>query len=308
PLLRLFSGEAPEDSPLRDYIFQEFMAGRKGLAVRMPEELREELRRKYSQQVGWGFWFEWAFANSVVWVVGWFVRGWLSELVYSRKYSQQVGWGFWFQWVWANSVGWFVGLFLFVGLFFVFGVLGGVVENAIGSFGLLAVFGTVFGAVVGSFQWWVIRKRLSQARWWILATALASAILFSTAEVLSNAVSDVVSNTVIQGVVISSLIGLVIGSAQWLVLRKQLSQSHWWILASVLGITATLFAIFYYSLFAIFYYSLFAIVYSSRFELGLLKTFISFLSIFGIIYGVITGFALVWLLRQPGNSVINNKK
>ena len=76
PLLRLFSGEAPEDSPLRDYIFQEFMAGRKGLAVRMPEELREELRRKYSQQVGWWFWFQWAFANSVVWVVGWFVRGW----------------------------------------------------------------------------------------------------------------------------------------------------------------------------------------------------------------------------------------
>ncbi|MDE5068624.1 MAG: hypothetical protein O4752_05520, partial [Trichodesmium sp. St4_bin8_1] len=238
PLLRLFSGEAPEDSPLRDYIFQEFMAGRKGLAVRMPEELREELRRKYSQQVGWRFWFQWMLANIVGGVVGFFVGLLVDQ--------------------WAN--------------------------NTIGSFGL-AVFGTVFGAVVGSLQWWVLRKRLSQARWWILATALASAILFSTAEVMWNAVRDVVSNTVIQVVVISSVVGLVIGSAQWLVLRKQLSQSHWWILASVLGITATLFAIFYYS---------------RRFEPTSSSWFlILLLSIFGIIYGVITGFALVWLLRQP---------
>ncbi|MDE5091146.1 MAG: hypothetical protein O4750_05025, partial [Trichodesmium sp. St18_bin3_1_1] len=245
PLLRLFSGEAPEDSPLRDYIFQEFMAGRKGLAVRTPEELREELRRKYSQQVGWRFWFQWVLANMVGGVVGFFV----GLLVVQ----------------WAN--------------------------NIMVSF-RLAVFGTVFGAVVGSLQWWVLRKRLSQARWWILATALASAILFSTAEVLSNAVSDVVSNTVIQEVVIFSVVGLVIGSAQWLVLRKQLSQSHWWILASVLGITATLFAIFYYS----------------RLEQTSIWNLILWLGIFGIVYGVITGFALVLLLRQPGNSVINNKK
>ncbi|MDE5095705.1 MAG: hypothetical protein O4804_16225 [Trichodesmium sp. St11_bin5] len=223
--------------------------------MRMPEELREELRRKYSQKVGWWFWF---------------------------------------QWVLANMVGWFVGLF-------VFGFLGEVVDNTIGSFGL-AVFGTVFGAVVGSLQWWVLRKRLSQARWWILATVLASAILFSTAVVLSNAVSDVVSNTVIQGVVISSLMGLVIGSAQWLVLRKQIYQSHWWILASVLGIAATLFAI----------------VYSSRLEqMSIWDLILFLLGIFGIIYGGITGFALVWLLPQPGNvfinlrqvvNVMNNKK
>lgn len=241
PLLRLFSGEAPEDSPLRDYIFQEFMAGRKGLAVRMPEELREELRRKYSQKVGWWFWFQWVLANSVGWFVGVLVAQWTNHII--------------------------------------------------GSFGP-AVFGTVFGAVVGSLQWLVLRKRLSQARWWILATVLASAILFSTSDVLSNAASDVVSNTVIQGVVISSLIGLVIGSAQWLVLRKQLSQSHWWILANILGIAATFFAIDYYL----------------RFEPYSILNLIFLFSIFGIIYGGITGFALVLLLRQPGNSVINNKK
>ena len=245
PLLRLFSGEAPEDSPLRDYIFQEFMAGRKGLAVRMPEELREELRRKYSQQVGWWFWFQWVLANSVAGVVGLFFGG----LV-----------GYW-------------------------------VDYIIGSFGF-AVFGTVFGAVVGSLQWWVLRKRLSQARWWILATVLASAILFPTAEVMWNALNDVVSNTVIQEVVILSVMGLVIGSAQWLVLRKQLSQSHWWILANILGIAATFFAIFY----------------SSRFEQISIWDLILWLGISGIIYGGITGFTLVWLLRQPGNSVINNKK
>lgn len=145
---------------------------------------------------------------------------------------------------------------------------------------------------VGSAQWWVLRKRLSQARWWILATVLASVILFPIAAVLSNGVSDVVSYTVIQVVVLSSWMGLVIGSAQWLVLRKQLSQSHWWILANILGIVAMFFPLAYYS---------------RRFESNSSWFFISLLSIFGIIYGGITGFALVWLLRQPGNSVINNK-
>ena len=279
PLLRLFSGEAPEDSPLRDYIFQEFMAGRKGLAVRMPEELREELRRKYSQQVGWELSLEW----------------WAWQIV---GLQEQVKRGLWFQWVRANIVGWFVGLF--VGLFVVV-LVGGWVDNTIGSFGL-AVLAPIFGTVVGSFQWWVLRKRLPQARWWVLATALASAIGFLIAMAVSNAVSVFVSDAVIIDTVSYSLMGLVIGSAQWLVLRKQIYQSHWWILASVLGIAATLFAI----------------VYSSRFEGGsFLQSYLSLFGIFGIIYGVITGFALVWLLPQPGNvfinlrqvvNVMNNKK
>ncbi|MCH2050789.1 MAG: hypothetical protein MK289_20620, partial [Trichodesmium sp. ALOHA_ZT_67] len=257
-------------SPLRDYIFQEFMAGRKGLAVRMPEELREELRRKYSQKVGWWFWFQW------VWqIVG---------------LQEQVKRGLWFQWVWANSVGWFVGLF-------VFGVWGGVVENTMGGLGP-AVFGTVFGAVVGSFQWWVIRKRLSQARWWILATALASALLLPTAAVLLNDVSDVVSNTLIQGVVISSVMGLVIGSAQWLVLSKQISQSHWWILANILGISGVE---------AVLVFVIYTVTVGDTVG-NTAGNVIMIFSIFGVIYGVINGITLVWLLRQPGNSVINNKK
>ncbi|NEQ35768.1 MAG: hypothetical protein F6K40_05495 [Okeania sp. SIO3I5] len=30
-------------------------------------------------------------------------------------------------------------------------------------------------------------------------------------------------------------------------------------------------------------------------------------AIIGVIYGAITGATLLWLLRQPGNSAINNK-
>ena len=54
PLLRLLSREASENRSLREYIFQGFMSGRKRLSVRMPKELREYLRRKYPQKVGWG--------------------------------------------------------------------------------------------------------------------------------------------------------------------------------------------------------------------------------------------------------------
>lgn len=248
PLLRLFYGEAPEDSPLRDYIFQEFMAGRKGLAILMPEELREELRRKYSQQVGWGLWF---------------------------------------QWVWANSMGGVVSAFLFDNIGGGFGpALFGPVFGAVVGLTQWAVFGAVFGAVVGLAQWLVLRKRLSQAIWWFPATVLVSPIAAAIVFPVWNAVRF-------------SMMGSVIGLAQWLVIRKQLSQSGWWILATILGIGiagngAVLSPLQNWW-------------YAVNVAVGDTVGYVMIFSIFGVIYGGITGFALVWLLRQPGNSFRNNK-
>lgn len=55
--LRLLPRQTSEESLLQDYIFQEFMASRKPLAVQIPKELRQLLRRQQSQKVGWELWF-----------------------------------------------------------------------------------------------------------------------------------------------------------------------------------------------------------------------------------------------------------
>lgn len=44
----------------------------------------------------------------------------------------------------------------------VFGVIVGVVS--------LVMFGAMFGAVMGTMQWWVLRQRVRQSGWWILAS------------------------------------------------------------------------------------------------------------------------------------------
>jgi hypothetical protein len=68
------------------------------------------------------------------------------------------------------------------------------------------------------------------------------------------------------GAVNGGLVGILVGSLQWLVLRSQISRARWWILASALGMGA-------------------------GFALD---------QVVGHLVGLaITGTALVWLLRQP---------
>lgn len=240
PLLHLLSKEAPADHPLRDYIFQEFMTGRKRLAVRMPEKLSKQLRRKSSQQVGWGLWFQLVLATAV-------------GLTVTGVVALPVGFAM------SNAVT-------------------GVVIRIV----IFAVIGVVIGAYTGLAQWLLLRKQLFQADWWILATVLGWALGLA----LFSVVNDAVNNTV-SGAVIGSVMGL----AQWLVLRTQLFHTGWWIVATILGLTLG---------FAM-NDAFFRVVNdpTSRAIIG---------AIIGVIYGAITGNALVWLLRQPGNYLLRQRR
>ncbi|NEQ73026.1 MAG: hypothetical protein F6K23_08020 [Okeania sp. SIO2C9] len=189
PFLRLLSREAPADSLLRDYIFQEFMAGRKSLAVKMPKELRQQLRRKSSQQVGWGFLLQWVLANFVggavcgyvavavtdaigtnsnamIWVIigatfG-LVIGLTQWLVLRTKLSQ-TGW-----WILATALSFVISF-----------TVGMLVSEALSLSAAdnvpITLIGGAIGAVIGLTQWLVLRTKLSQTGWWILATTLGSA-------------------------------------------------------------------------------------------------------------------------------------
>ncbi|MBN3926187.1 hypothetical protein [Nostoc sp. NMS4] len=78
PLLNLLAKKAPEDSLLQDYIFQEFMAGKKNkLAVRMRKASRNVLSSKRTES--W-FWLQWFLVTTLSQTLGWGV-GWLGESI-----------------------------------------------------------------------------------------------------------------------------------------------------------------------------------------------------------------------------------
>lgn len=87
------------------------------------------------------------------------------------------------------------------------------------------------------------------------------------------------------------MVGVVVGAAQWMLLRKHLSRARWWLLANAGGWTLGLFAGALLS----------AIVGSALGQSGnvilLLILLIIIGGIVGVIAGGVTGFALTRLLK-----------
>jgi len=113
-------------------------------------------------------------------------------------------------------------------------------SQVLGGLVFVALFGAVIGAILGLVQLLAIRR--VPWRMWIAATALGSAAGFAGAAVVGEQVANVISpttNIVLGGAAIQisagAMAGLGIGSVQWLVLRRPLDVSRWWIAASAVG-------------------------------------------------------------------------
>ena len=167
-----------------------------------------------------------------------------------------VGWRFWLLWVLASTVGW--------------------------AMGWLAAFAAnkvvVCWAVIGAMQWLVLRRRMSRAGWWVLASIAG----WSLGLVVGVAVAGPLGGGVPGLAVLAAPWGLVVGAAQWLVLRKQVSRAGWWVLASIVGLAASWAA-------------------SGVLDLSASRVVAVTIdgAIKGAVLGAITGIALVWLFRQP---------
>jgi len=173
----------------------------------------------------------------------------------AKQESLGIGWGFWLLWVLASTVGWLFG-------FFVGSVGGYAVMEILPSYALVAWGGVAEGAGVGIFQWLVLRRRVSRAGWWVLASILGlagGAVVGTTAVALAG--GDPTTWGVVGGWVVG---GAMAGLMQWFVLRRQVSRAGCWVLASTVGWAVSTVSMAY-----------------------------------GVGLGAVTGLALVWLLRQP---------
>ncbi len=154
--------------------------------------------------------------------------------------------------------------------------------------------GVVWGAAVGIAQWLVLRRHAWQvAGWWVVATvagamlglglgmALAQAVNLSSLMVADRGASAFVRllPVVLQTSLTGAVVGVVLGAAQWLVLRRSIQPAGWWIIASGLG---------------------WMIGMGLGAALASVITTIGALLVTGIASGALTGLALQQLVRQEG--------
>lgn len=173
-----------------------------------------------------------------------------------RKY---VGWRLWLLWVLVSSMGWLLGL---AGGFAVGFALGRTVSGIASQ----SAFGAVLGVSIGMLQWVVLRRQISRAGWWVLATTLGMGGGFALIRAMTPTVSLLLGGGPLYGAVNGGLVGILVGTLQGLVLRSQVSRAGWWVLTS-------------------------AVATGVGFALD---------RIVGQLVGVVmAGVALVWVLRQP---------
>ena len=145
-------------------------------------------------------------------------------------------WALWFQWIMATTLGWVLGRFLLPNLAFV-----------------------VIGIALGVLQWFVLQEHIQKSWQWIIAT-IVGWTLGSTLVLLL--VAD--GAEFLAGVIL----GCTVGTAQWLVLRREVHWNGWWLIINVVAWTTGMALL-----------------------PGLLST--------GAMVGAITGIALGLLLQYP---------
>lgn len=144
-------------------------------------------------------------------------------------------WLFWFKWLMSTTLGWVLGSLIQFNLAFV-----------------------TIGIAIGIFQWLVLRDIIPNAWRWIIATTvgwLAGSTLLRFFIPQS------------PGFLAGIILGVGVGIAQYLVLRREIYLAGWWIVINIIAWTT-------------------GMAYLS----GILTT--------GVVVGVITGFALELLLRN----------
>ncbi len=121
------------------------------------------------------------------------------------------------------------------------------------------------GVALGILQWLTLQHRFKNAWTWILATTAGWVVGASLTMWMVPARQDFLAG---------SIIGLSVGIAQWLVLRREVHWSFWWIVISIVGWTTGMALL-----------------------PGVMLT--------GVMAGAVTGIALVLLIQFPKKTLVS---
>jgi len=122
--------------------------------------------------------------------------------------TESMDWALWFYWIMATSTGWLIGNIFFNGIPVI-----------------------IAGALISALQWAVLYQRIHKAWRWAV---------FSVAGWTFGYVLFVLLSALHLGLPAGMLIGLIVGIAQWLLLRKEVNWAGWWIIISTMAWTTGL--------------------------------------------------------------------
>ena len=196
----------------------------------------------------------------------------------TKKRRISVDWFVWLQWAFASGLGGAVGFALADAVLDTFS------EALYRAMAEIVIFG-LFGAAMGTLQWLVLRRHFSQAGWWVAVSAVGGTLVGIGAASYGSRVK-------VNLVIVYGLVGVILGALQWLVLRRRISRSGWWMVASPLG------------------WALAVLAVQSLDRLGLMRGLsetIGLILAFGLagtVVGIVTGGLLVWLLWQSSGRTV----
>ena len=92
------------------------------------------------------------------------------------------------------------------------------------------------GLVTGLLQYLLLRRHLPRIGWWIAATTLGWLLGLIGSRVLYRTLYGIIDvNAIGFDILITALVGGVMGLAQWLVLHPRVHHAAWWIPANILS-------------------------------------------------------------------------
>lgn len=128
------------------------------------------------------------------------------------------GWRFGTLWTMATAPGWAAG--------WAIGAAAGEVEG-----GVVSAF--CGGSLSGLLQWHLLRRRLSNASWWVAASVLG----FGCGGLVGLAVQSATAGAVKATVGAPTAVALAT-TMQWTYLRRQIPRSGWWFIANIAALVA----------------------------------------------------------------------
>ena len=184
-------------------------------------------------------------------------------------------WKFGILWSLATILGLVLGIAISLIVITVINKITHISEDTIAMFIILPSI----GFSVGILQWLNLRRRVSWASMWIWVTAVGWMIGIPLALSLYTGLISISDSTLIDvwgKTIQATIIAILIGVIQWLMLRRHISRAGWWIFANLIGWNAA------------------SLLAGAGAMVGVLDSIPM-----GISVGAVTGLALAWLLQQP---------
>lgn len=231
----------------------------------------------------------------------------LKGVMAMNEKQSSIDWSFWRRWVLSSTLGYSIGgvlgwwTFLLMGILLVSLSMWPLLDSPLAMAAGMALGGAVVGAIVGQVQWKAVRLKTSydDVMLWMTANFVTMAISWALA--FWGAFPGDESGGLKYSLLLAGAFwGVLSAAIQWYFLGEQVRHAAIWVIANslcgmfvfVLGWGWTLISLEVYG---------FVDEYTAIFH-TIIGTFISW-PIAGLLYGLVTGTLLAWLLREPKQPV-----